>query len=80
MCFITEQALKKKFEKLVGEKLKIKLKKSPRKFITRDCVVLSAYPHIFTLRVFHPNYEEISAYSYVDIISKDIEFVRGKAI
>ena len=63
----------------VGSKVRLTAKKGRKQYVTREGVIESAYPCVFTVKLDTPDdflaSERRVSYSYADVLTKTVELV-----
>lgn len=60
----------------VGQKVKLTTNKGKKKVLTREGVIESTYPNIFTVKFDSIESSRRIAYSYTDILTNTVEVIR----
>ncbi len=67
-------SIKERVEENIGKRVILKADRGRKRIVTKEGIILDAFPNIFTVRISNEfNIERTVSYSYSDILTETIE-------
>lgn len=67
-------SIKERVEENIGKRVILKADRGRKRIVTKEGIILDAFPNIFTVRISNKfNIERTVSYSYSDILTETIE-------